>query len=163
MILMGGDVLSRKDGDGVYNLVKKIANDNGVVDATKGWNGLNVLQPHSSTVGALDLGIVPRKSATKPKVVFLVGADNNLSEKDFDDDQLVVYVGCIGDQGIYYSDVILPGMSYLEKEGTFVNTEGRVQITRKATGAPGESRNDWEYFRILSELMGVTLPYEDIE
>lgn len=54
-------------------------------------------------------------------------------------------------------------MSYLEKEGTYVSTEGRVQITRKATGAPGEAREDWEYFRILSEMAGVSLPYNNLE
>lgn len=38
-----------------------------------------------------------------------------------------------------YADVILPGVSYLEKEGTFTNTERRVQRVRKAITVPGES------------------------
>jgi len=72
------------------------------------------------------LGISPLKNSVKPKVVFLLGADNNLSVKDFDDDQFVVYIGNVGDKGVYFADVILPSMSYLEKEGTYVSTEGRV-------------------------------------
>ena len=41
-----------------------------------------------------------------------------------------------------YADVILPGVSYAEKEGTFTNTERRVQRVRKAVTVPGEMQ-DW--------------------
>jgi predicted molibdopterin-dependent oxidoreductase YjgC len=37
----------------------------------------------------------------------------------------------MGDKGALMADLILPGTSYLEKNGTFVNTEGRVQVVRK--------------------------------
>lgn len=40
---MGSDVLQRKDGDGVYNLVKTIANKFGVINKEAEWNGLNIL------------------------------------------------------------------------------------------------------------------------
>ena len=43
MIVVGGETLARKDGEGVYNLVKKIAHTHGVVDPSKHWNGLNLL------------------------------------------------------------------------------------------------------------------------
>jgi formate dehydrogenase alpha subunit len=48
-----------------------------------------------------------------------------------------------------YADVILPGVAFVEKEGTFTNTERRVQLVRKALGQPGEARPDWE---ILADL-----------
>ena len=48
-----------------------------------------------------------------------------------------------------FADVILPAASYAEKDGTFTNTERRVQRVRKAVDAPGECRLDWE---ILSEV-----------
>ena len=41
-----------------------------------------------------------------------------------------------------YADVILPGVSYAEKEGTFTNTERRVQRVRKAVTIPGNARLD---------------------
>jgi formate dehydrogenase major subunit/formate dehydrogenase alpha subunit len=43
-----------------------------------------------------------------------------------------------------YADVILPGVSFAEKTGTFTNTERRVQMVRKAVEPPGEARPDWE-------------------
>jgi len=48
-----------------------------------------------------------------------------------------------------YADVILPGVAFAEKEGTYTNTERRVQRVRKALSQPGEARPDWE---ILTEL-----------
>ena len=48
-----------------------------------------------------------------------------------------------------YADVILPGVAFAEKDGTFTNTERRVQLVRKALDSPGQARPDWE---ILAEL-----------
>ena len=48
-----------------------------------------------------------------------------------------------------YADVILPAASFAEKEGTFTNSDRRVQLIRKAFSPPGEARPDWQ---ILSEL-----------
>jgi formate dehydrogenase major subunit/formate dehydrogenase alpha subunit len=48
-----------------------------------------------------------------------------------------------------YADVLLPGVAFAEKWGTFTNTERRVQMVRKALESPGESRQDWE---IITEL-----------
>ena len=53
-----------------------------------------------------------------------------------------------------YADVILPGSSYLEKEGTFTNTERRVQRVRKAINAPGEARLDTDIIIDLMNRMG---------
>ena len=53
-----------------------------------------------------------------------------------------------------YADVILPGSAYLEKEGTFTNTERRVQRVRKAVDAPGEARLDTDIFIDLMNRMG---------
>jgi formate dehydrogenase major subunit len=55
------------------------------------------------------------------------------------------------------ADVVLPAACYAEKEGTFTNTERRVQRIRAAVDAPGESREDWI---ILSEIMS-RLGYEN--
>ena len=42
-----------------------------------------------------------------------------------------------------YADVVLPGAAWAEKDGTFTNTERRIQLIRKAMEAPGEARPDW--------------------
>ena len=57
------------------------------------------------------------------------------------------------------ADVILPGRSYAEKEGTFTNTERRVQRIRKAVDVPGNSRLDTDIFTDLMNRMGYKQPY----
>ncbi len=58
-----------------------------------------------------------------------------------------------------YADVILPASSYAEKDGTFTNTERRVQLLGKAIEPVGESRPDWEIISDLSSRMGYTMNY----
>lgn len=62
----------------------------------------------------------------KAKFVFILGADNNLRTEDIPSDAFVVYLGTHGDEGAYYADIVLPGAAFVEKDATFVNTEGRV-------------------------------------
>ena len=57
------------------------------------------------------------------------------------------------------ADVVLPGCSYAEKEGTFTNTERRVQRIRKAVEAPGNARLDTDIFTDLMNRMGYAQPY----
>ena len=57
------------------------------------------------------------------------------------------------------ADVILPGRSYAEKEGTFTNTERRVQRVRKAITAPGNMRLDTDIFTDIMNRMGYPQPY----
>ncbi len=77
-------------------------------------------------------------------------------------DTFVIYQGHHGDAGAARADVILPGAAYLEKPGTYVNTEGRVQIGFGAVFPPGEAREDWRILRAFSEVVGHTLPYDDL-
>lgn len=61
------------------------------------------------------------------------------------------------------ADVILPGAAYTEKPATWVNTEGRVQLGRRAVFPPGQAREDWAILRALSAVIGKTLPYDNLE
>jgi predicted molibdopterin-dependent oxidoreductase YjgC len=58
------------------------------------------------------------------------------------------------------ADVVLPTASFAEKEGTFTNTERKVQRIRKAVPSPGEAREDWTIISDLSGLMGYPMNYE---
>jgi formate dehydrogenase alpha subunit len=58
------------------------------------------------------------------------------------------------------ADVVLPAASFAEKEGTFVNTERKVQRVRKAIEPPGEAREDWNIICDLSDRMGYSMNYE---
>ena len=59
-----------------------------------------------------------------------------------------------------FADVVLPASSYLEKLGTYTNTDRRVQLGRPALEPPGEARLDWEILCDLSERMGVPAPFD---
>ncbi len=58
------------------------------------------------------------------------------------------------------ADVVLPGVSFAEKEGTFTNTERRVQRVRKAIAPIGEARQDWEVICEVSTRMGYPMHYD---
>ncbi len=57
------------------------------------------------------------------------------------------------------ADVVFPAASFAEKDGTFTNTERRVQLVRKAVEPPGEARADWEIICDVSTAMGYPMSY----
>jgi formate dehydrogenase alpha subunit len=57
------------------------------------------------------------------------------------------------------ADVVLPSASFAEKDGTFTNTERKVQRVRKAVSSPGEAREDWDILCDLSTRMGYPMKY----
>ena len=58
-----------------------------------------------------------------------------------------------------FADVILPASSYLEKDGTYTNTDRRVQRGRKAFDPPGEARVDWEIVQEIAQRLGLDWKY----
>ena len=57
------------------------------------------------------------------------------------------------------ADVILPASSYLEKEGTYTNTDRRVQLGKPALDPPGEARLDWQIIQEISRRLGYAMDY----
>ncbi len=128
MIMVSTSTLERSDGEGIMQQIYKLAQSTNLINKNEKWNGINILHNEASRVGALDLGIVPKTHlrTKKPKVVYILGADN-FRHEEIPEDAFVIYQGHSGDEGAYYADLILPGASYLEKSGLFVNTDGRPQ------------------------------------
>lgn len=166
MIIVGQAALAREDGAAILKMAHDLADKYCI---SEGWNGFNILHTAASRVGALDLGLTTEegikgllKSAKTGdvKAMFLLGAD------EFDSstlaDTFTVYMGTHGDEGVKHADVILPGVTYTEKAGTYINTEGRVQQAEKASVAPGDAREDWTILRALSDIVGETLPYNTL-
>ena len=58
-----------------------------------------------------------------------------------------------------YADVVLPGASFAEKDGTYVNTERRIQLSKKAVNPPGDARGDLEIVIELSNRIGLPTPF----
>lgn len=61
------------------------------------------------------------------------------------------------------ADVVLPAAAFAEKDGTYTNTERRVQRSQKAVCAPGEARPDWEIIQMLANAMGGSWNYKSTE
>jgi formate dehydrogenase major subunit len=59
-----------------------------------------------------------------------------------------------------FADVVLPATSYLEKEGTYTNTDRRVQIGRKVLDAPGQAREDWRVVCDIANRIGLPMEYD---
>ena len=171
MIILGMGALTRADGNAILGRAKAIADATGMVSGD--WNGFNVLHTAASRVAGLDIGFVPGKDGLDTnamlkaaqsgdiKLVWLLGADEldtSALEKTF-----VVYQGHHGDKGAAVADVILPGAAYTEKDGTYVNFEGRVQRGARATFPPGEAKDDWAIIRAVSAVINKTLPFDTRE
>ncbi|GAA3889102.1 NADH-quinone oxidoreductase subunit NuoG [Sphingomonas limnosediminicola] len=132
----------------------------------EGWNGFNVLHTSASRMASLLLGYAQAGGladveAADPHLVLLLGADEVAADKF--KRAFKVYIGHHGDNGARMADLVLPGATYAEKHGTYVNTEGRVQRGEKAAFVPGEAREDWTILRAVSQLAGATLPFDNFD
>ncbi len=156
-IIIGGGALAKGGlGAGLafaarFNLVRE------------GWNGFNVLHFAAARMGGLMLGYAQAGGiadlvAAQPKLVISLGAD----EVDFARfaGSMIVHIGHHGDKAAHVADVILPGAAFSEKDGTYVNTEGRVQFAEKAVFAPGEAREDWSILRAMADALGVPVGFD---
>ncbi len=172
MLIVGQGALARPDGAAILANAYKAAMSLGVIK--DGWNGFNVLHTAAGRVGALDVCALPAKDGGKNTaqildaakageldMLILVGADeidmSNLGST------FVVYMGTHGDAGAHRADVILAGAAYTEKQVTYVNTEGRPQMTQRASFPPGDAREDWAILRALSDQLGSTLPWNNLD
>ena len=168
MLVLGQGALARPDGARVLAMAGNIAQRCGL--CREEWNGFNVLHHAAARVGGLDLGFVPGPGGSDVggilaecrsgdiELLYLLGAD----EIDTNDLRaaFVIYQGHHGDRGAARADVILPGAAYTEKDGSYVTTEGRVQLARRAVFPPGEAREDWRIIRALSAAIGHPLPFD---
>ena len=168
MLILGQAALARPDGAAVLSACWRFAAEHGLL--TPDWHGFNVLHTAAARVGALDLGFLPAPGAKGVAdmmgggmdLLWLLGADE-LDTQAIGRDTFVVYQGHHGDRGAARADVILPGAAYTEKDGTYVNTEGRVQRGALAVYPPGEAREDWRILRAFSAVVGKPLPYDTLE
>lgn len=164
MIILGAGAVNGVNGSAVLTKTIEFCQKIGALRAD--WNGFNVLHHAASRVGGLDIGFVPPRSTMTAKsllrsmkLMFLLGADElNLSNIS----GFVVYIGSHGDRGARIADVILPSAAYTEKSALYVNTEGRVQMTNRASFPPGEAREDWAIICALAKFCQVDLPFNTL-
>jgi formate dehydrogenase alpha subunit len=100
------------------------------------------------------------------KAMYIVGENPMLSEADLWHARralakldLVVVQDLFLTETAQMADVVLPAASFVEKDGTFTNTERRVQRVRKAVEPPGEAKLDWEIISEVAARLGYPLAY----
>ncbi|PCI56270.1 MAG: NADH-quinone oxidoreductase subunit G [Alphaproteobacteria bacterium] len=170
MMIVGSGVFRRDDGMAIHALLHEAAEALGIVK--KNWNGFNILHGAASRVGGLEVGFLPQKnglnfseiiSGTKDgsiEALFLLGADEFNARVHIGWKTFVVYQGHHGDHAAERADVILPAAAYTEKDGLYVNTEGRPQLAKRAVTPPGDAKEDWAILRAMSEhICRKPLPY----
>jgi len=170
-VIIGAGALNRKDTNKILSYINILASKSNLI--TDQWNGYNVLHNAASRVAGLDMKFLPEDGGLCTKKIieysksgdietlFLLGADelemSNLNST------FVIYQGSHGDSGAHVADIILPGASYAEKNGIYVNLEGRVQIGMPAVNPKGQAKEDWSIIRALSGHLGKVLPYDNID
>jgi len=93
----------------------------------------------------------------------LTDADANHVRKALESLEFLVAQNLFMTETAKYADVFLPAACYAEKDGTFTNTERRVQRVRKAVDPPGQCRPDWQIIADLSTRLGHELHYDSPE
>ena len=167
IIIIGESALHEKTGEYVFESIKNFLFLNNFIN--KDWNALNILNQQASSVGAFDLGMYlinednnflffDKLKNNNFKFIYLLGADNFNFEKK---DKFIVYQGSHGDRGAEMADIVLPGSAYTEKNGLFVNLEGKLQNAYKASYPPGEARVDWVIFKNLAKMMNKEIGFKD--
>jgi NADH-quinone oxidoreductase subunit G len=158
VVILGNGAVMRKDGQAIQQLAMKVAQK---FDASYNFMHLN-----GGRVGALSLDFVHSKTQNPLKIdskqfVYLLGTDTHIVDS-IDKKAFVVYQGHHGDMGAHRADVILPGCAYTEKDGLYMNTEGRLQMARKAVSAPGEAQEDWKIIGLLATECAQDLGFKSI-
>jgi formate dehydrogenase major subunit/formate dehydrogenase alpha subunit len=110
----------------------------------------------SAEVGLTITELMPGAADGDIKTLYILGEDPIMSDPDtshirkaLETCELVILQEIFPSETAPYADVLLPGASFAEKDGTFTNTERRVQLVHKAVKSPGIARPDWW---IVSEL-----------
>ncbi|MEZ4550673.1 MAG: molybdopterin-dependent oxidoreductase [Desulfobacterales bacterium] len=111
--------------------------------------------------------MVPMAHDGDIKAMYIIGEnplvsdpDLNHAEKSFGNLEFLVVQDIFMTETARIADVVLPTACFAEKEGTFSNTERRVQRVRKAVDAPGDAWDDWKITAAIANRMGYPMNYE---
>jgi NADH-quinone oxidoreductase subunit G len=162
MVIVGSGALAREDGAAIQALARQVAEEFGMISDE--WNGYNVLHAAASRMAALEMKFTPAHNfdLNEMGLVYLLGVDNAETINNIHPHSFVIYQGHHGDLGAHRADIILPGAAYTEKDGIYMNMEGRAQRARKVVFAPGEAREDWSIIRALSDRCEKTIGFNDL-
>ena len=158
LFILGQGAMCHDDASDIFNYCLNFYQK---ISKNSYWNGFNILQTFSGRVGALDLGFYNKKNLSRSlikkiyegkfKVLYLMSADeinfDKIPKKTF-----VIYHGHHGDKAVKRADLIIPMSCFTEKEGIYVNLEGRPQISSQVKFPIEGVRHSWDFLNKLSKL-----------
>ncbi len=145
----------------VYPAYQQVNNEDARKRFETAWRGKLSTKP-----GLTLMEIMAAAGRGDIKALYIMGENPLLSdpdlkhvEKELRNLDLLIVQDIFLTETAQMADVVLPSTSFAEKEGTFTNTERRVQRVRKIVDAPGEAKADWEIISELSTKMGYPMKY----
>lgn len=141
---------------------QKVNNPEVIDKFEKAWH-----VPLNRNTGLTSTKVLPAVTAGNVKGLYIFGEDPIVTDPDtghvrqaLESLDFLVVQELFMTETAAYADVVLPGISYAEKDGTFTNTERRVQRVRKAVEPRGQAREDYEIFCEVMTRMGYPCAYE---
>ncbi len=123
-------------------------------------------RPLSGSVGLTVTEAINAACDGRLKAIYIMGENPMVSDPDLNHvKEALTKLDFLVVQDIFLTetarlaDVVLPATSFAEEDGTFTNTERRVQLLRPAVKAPGEARSDWKIICDVSRRMGYDMAY----
>ncbi len=150
----------------VYPAYQKVGDEAMKEKFEKAWGGSNFsMKPGLTIVESLNAAI-----AGDVKILYVMGENPVMSDPNqhhvieaLESLDLLIVQDIVMTETAQYADVVLPGFSFLEKEGTASNTERRVQVMHKVVEPVGDNREDWWIIMELAKRMGHTWNYTKAE
>ncbi len=160
IVIIGESALDLNSSKFIVEGFKNFLKKNNFIN--RDWNAFNFLPQNASTVGLIDLNILPKGEEKKEsffeklnnnkfKLLYLLGSDNLDIKKN---NEFIVYQGSHGDRGAEIADLILPSAAFTEQNGLYENLEGRVQECKKASYPIGNALEDWKIFNLIMKELG---------
>jgi NADH dehydrogenase/NADH:ubiquinone oxidoreductase subunit G len=162
LILYSSSLAERKDFSGLEKALKLI--EKNLKGKISEWNTLSFLNQESNQVGAFDIGInrFDFSKINTQKLCILLGSfreeELNKIIKNISNETKLIFIGTNGCEFTAKANLVLPIMTFLEKEGFYMNLEGRIQKTQKATSGPALVRDSLKILQILKK--GLRIPKE---
>ena len=156
---MGSGFLNQFNSENTLKSLFSFASSNKIITTDK--NNLNFLNPYASRVGQLLLDNTTSNNCqpfTKLKKknfdIILSFSSEHIADDAFQK-SFKVYFGHHGDEGAMNADIVLPTPLYTEKNGIFINIEGRPQEAKKCHNPIGEAKEEWKILKELSNQLSL--------
>ena len=169
IVIVGQGAMCHKNAEKIFFKTRELYDS---LDTDQNWNGFNVLQTFSGRIGALDLEFFSSNLSNKNILENIYDGSINLlylfaaDEIDFSRipaSTFIIYHGHHGDRGANHADLIIPTTCYTEKEGIYINLEGRPQISAQIKMPIPDVMDCWKFFMELSKKMKVKLDFNNFK